>query len=224
MKPRFKAVGDSALAVELGDAVDPEINRRVHALAGALRLARPAGVIEVAPAYCSLLVYYDPLELRYRDVEDRVAQVAAALDAAPADPPRRMEIPTVYGGAHGPDLEFVAQRSGLTPDEVIRLHSGSDYLVYMMGFTPGFAYLGRLDKRIAAPRLEAPRARVPAGSVGIAGQQTGIYPIDSPGGWRLVGYTPVRPFDMRREPPFLFAPGDLVRFTPISELDLPRDA
>jgi KipI family sensor histidine kinase inhibitor len=131
--------------------------------------------------------------------------------------PRRVEIPTIYGGEYGPDLDFVAQYHHLTPAEVIRIHSGVDYPVYMLGFIPGFAYLGGLDAAIATPRLDQPRTRIPAGSVGIAGAQTGVYPLDTPGGWRIIGRTPLRLFDPLADPPALLSPGDIVRFIPVSE-------
>ncbi len=136
--------------------------------------------------------------------------------------PRRVEVPVVYGGEFGPDLEFVARHNGLSPEEVIRRHTARDYPVYLVGFTPGFPYLGGLDETIAAPRLSSPRPRVPAGSVGIAGQQTGIYSVDSPGGWRLIGWTPLRLFDPLRHPPALLAPGDVVRF--VEEKGTAKDA
>ena len=136
--------------------------------------------------------------------------------AGPSRSARVVRVPVCYGGAHGPDLEFVAAHAGLTTDEVVALHSAVAYLVYMLGFTPGFAYLGGMTERIAAPRLDSPRTRIPAGSVGIAGAQTGIYPIESPGGWRLIGRTPLRLFDPRSERPFLLAAGDRARFVPVS--------
>jgi KipI family sensor histidine kinase inhibitor len=147
-------------------------------------------------------------------VETWVIQRLAALEFLGEKPARRVEIPVQYGGDHGPDLQAVAQAHGLTPEDVIRIHSQRDYLVYMMGFTPGFPYLGEMDPQLATPRLSTPRSRVPAGSVGIAGEQTGIYPVDSPGGWRIIGWTAQRLFDPDRQPPFLLAPGDVVRFVP----------
>ncbi len=134
------------------------------------------------------------------------------------DPPRRVEIPVCYGGEYGPDLAFVAQHNHLGEAEVIRIHSAREYPVYLMGFTPGFPYLGGMDPAIAAPRLNTPRSRIPGGSVGIAGEQTGIYPVDSPGGWRIIGRTDLRLFDITSEPPFLLAPGDVVSFMPVHDL------
>jgi inhibitor of KinA len=224
-------VGDAALLVSFGERIDLEINRRVHALAQRLSQEPLDGFIESVPAYCSLLVHYDPLVVDYPAVLAWVVGNVEPLKPLITDPtdhfptfqtafqPRRVEIPTVYGGEDGPDLEFVAQYHHLTPEEVIRIHSGVDYPVYMLGFTPGFAYLGGLDARIVTPRLDQPRTRIPAGSVGIAGMQTGVYPLDTPGGWRIIGRTSLRLFDPLADPPALLAPGDIVRFIPISKGD-----
>lgn len=219
-QPRFKPAGDSAVLVELGDAIDPAINRRVHALAEAinnLTLAEEAAspIGEAVPAYSSVLVQYDPLVMDYTLVVDWIQSLLQQLSAAPLVAPRRVEIPTRYGGECGPDLEFVARSHNLSPAEVIRIHSQAEYTVYLLGFLPGFPYLGGLDERIATPRLEKPRRRVPAGSVGIAGQQTGIYPLESPGGWQLIGRAQVCLFDPLRHPPALLAPGDLLKFVPV---------
>ena len=215
--PRYLPVGDAALLVEFGDQIDETINRRVHALALALAQDTIPGLGEAVPTYRSLLVHYDPLLQSYYDVERLVRELVQQAQTVPMDEPRLVNIPTVYGGEFGPDLEFVAECSGLSVQEVIRIHSSATYPVYMMGFTPGFPYLGGLAEDISVPRLGTPRTRVPAGSVGIAGQQTGVYPIESPGGWRIIGRTPLTLFDPRRDPPTLLAAGDRVRFVPISE-------
>jgi inhibitor of KinA len=215
--PRFLLAGDAALVVEFGDAIDLEINRRVHALARALARRPLPGLGEAVPSYRSLLVHYDPLRLSYAQVESFVAEALQWREDAPLPEPRLVEIPAVYGGEHGPDIGFVAEHNGLAVEEVIRLHSEATYSVYMLGFTPGFPYLGGLPDALATPRLETPRQRVPAGSVGIAGAQTGIYPLSTPGGWRLIGWTPVMLFDPARTPPALLQPGDRVRFAPVSE-------
>ncbi len=220
---RIFPVGDSALGVEFGAEIDPAINRCVHALAHALALEPLAGVVELIPTYRSLLIRYDPLILDYNELEAWAQGGLAHAESLPLPPPRRVEAPTMYGGDFGPDLESVAEQSQLSPDQVVQLHSQVEYTVYMMGFTPGFPYLGKVDPAIAAPRLATPRPRVRAGSVGIAGLQTGIYPIDSPGGWRIIGYTPLKLFDVQRTPPFLVAPGDTVRFTPVSTIEEIRD-
>ncbi len=215
MFPQFKPAGDSALVIIFGDRIDEEINKKVHAVANAIEKASPDWLIEVVPTYTSVYVYYDPLELSYQEALDAIRPF---LSAEPKEEkPRIVEIPTVYGGEFGPDIEFVAQHNSLTVDDVIEIHSKPLYRVYMLGFTPGFAYLGGMDERIATPRLEKPRLKVPAGSVGIAGKQTGIYPIESPGGWRLIGRTPLRLFTPEKDPPTLLRPGDYVKFVPISE-------
>ncbi len=218
---RVRPVGDSAVMIEFGDRIDLEINRQVHALARRLGRDPLPGVGEAVPTYCTLLVHYDPARLTYAQVEAWVRDRMGGSDAAAMSDPRRVEIPTVYGGEYGPDLADVAEHAGMTEAEVIRIHSGAEYPVFMMGFTPGFPYLGGMDERIAAPRLEKPRTLVRAGSVGIAGKQTGVYSVDSPGGWRLIGYTPRKLFDPTAENPVLLAAGDIVRFVPISveELD-----
>lgn len=213
----FQPAGDSALLITLGTQIDLALNRRVHALARRLSAHALAGVIECVPAYAAVLVQYDPLRLDYAEVLAWAqAQAALPLDAAQLTP-RRVEIPVHYGGADGPDLLDVAEAHHLTPEEVVRIHTSADYPVYMLGFTPGFPYLGGMDAAIATPRLETPRARVAAGSVGIAGGQTGIYPLESPGGWRIIGRTPLALFDPLRDPPTLLAPGDWVRFVALLE-------
>jgi len=215
MFPQFKPAGDSALVIIFGDRIDEGINKKVHAVANAIEKTSPDWLIEVVPTYTSIYVYYDPLKLGYQEALDTIKPF---LSAEPKEEkPRIVEIPTVYGGEFGPDIEFVAQHNGLTIDDVIEIHSKPLYRVYMLGFTPGFAYLGGMDERIATPRLEKPRLKVPAGSVGIAGKQTGIYPIESPGGWRLIGRTPLRLFTPEKNPPTLLQPGDYVKFVPISE-------
>ncbi len=212
MKPRICPLGDAAILVQLGDEIDPELNRRVHSLDRVLRAAAIAGVVETVPAYASILVHYDPTAVQYGHLVERLETVAEKVAEAELRPARRVEVPVRYGGTDGPDLEFVSTRSQLTRRRVAEIHAGRDYLIYMMGFTPGFPYMGKVDPAIATSRLSTPRTRVPAGSVGIAGEQTGIYPIESPGGWQLIGRTSTRVFDPTAEQPFLFAPGDSVRF------------
>jgi KipI family sensor histidine kinase inhibitor len=210
--PSLLPLGDSALLVHFGDDIDLATNLRVHALDARLQQNHPHGVIETVPAYATLLVHYDPLLLTCAQVTDWLRAEIARTEEAASRKPRRLEVPVRYGGEDGPDLPFVASFHHVTAAEIIRLHIGRDYTVFMMGFTPGFPYMGKLDDAIATPRLDTPRTRVRAGSVGIAGAQTGIYPIDSPGGWRLIGRTSLRLFDFAADEPFLFAPGDTVRF------------
>lgn len=205
-------LSDSAVLLRLGEVIDPAINRWVHLLAAVLALDPLPGIIETVPGYASLAVHYDPLTLTHAQVCDWLeSRIGLAAENA-SRPVKTVEVPVIYDG---PDLDFVAAHCRLTTDEVIRLHTSTLYTVYMMGFTPGFPYLGILPQALRVPRLDVPRARVAAGSVGLAGAQTGIYPVDSPGGWRLVGRTALTLFDPQREPPFLFAPGDEVRFVAI---------
>lgn len=200
---------DSSVLVQLGDSIDLATNQRVHSLAARLAQNPLDGVLETVPGYASLVVHYDPLVRAHAEITEWLAAHLNVEGQASPHPPRRVEVPVIYDG---PDLPFVAQHCGLSVDEVIRLHSQSDYTVFMMGFMPGFPYLGKLPEALRVPRLETPRTHVPAGSVAIAGGQTGIYPQDSPGGWRLIGRTDLKLYDPQREPPFLFAPGDIVRF------------
>jgi KipI family sensor histidine kinase inhibitor len=214
--PRVLPAGDRALVVEYGATIDAQVNARVRGLAATLDATALPGIIETVPTYRSLMVHYDPLRLAVSDLE-RILLTADAGLLDEAVPERRtVEMPVVYGGEFGPDLADVAAHHGLSEDDVVAIHAASDYLIFMMGFMPGFPYLGGLSPRIATPRLSTPRTVVPAGSVGIAGQQTGIYPTDSPGGWRLIGRTPVRLFDTARTPPVLFEAGDYLRFIPVS--------
>jgi inhibitor of KinA len=217
--PRYLAAGEAALVVEFGDAIDPAINRRVRELFVAIGRARLVGVRDLVPTYRSLLVSYDPRETTFDTVVARLADLEAHAAESPVPPPRVVEIPTAYGGEFGPDLPFVAQHNGLTEDQAVAIHCGTDYLVYMMGFSPGFTYLGGMSERIAAPRLETPRTAIPAGAVGIAQRQTGIYPVESPGGWRVIGRTPVSLFDPSRHPPVVVDAGDYIRFAPVTPVE-----
>lgn len=208
----LKPLGDSAILIQLGDAIDPIINQRVHALSALLQ-SIPV-VVETVPAYCTLLVHYAPLTTTYNQIKNLIKEKISQLDESTHRPSRRLEIPVLYGNASGPDLEPAATTLALSSPELIRLHSEREYTVYMMGFTPGFPYMGILNEKLILPRLSTPRTRVPAGSVAIAGSQTGIYPVDSPGGWHILGYTPLKLFDPLSETPFLFSPGDIVKFIP----------
>ena len=205
-------LSDSAILVKLGEQIEPAVNREVHQLAACLSQDLPPGILEIAPGYASLAVHYDPLILNQGEVMDWVTKRRETANAALLRSPRRVEIPVAY---NGPDLAFVAEHCRIKTGEVIKLHSGAEYTVYTMGFMPGFPYLGKLPEALTAPRLATPRSHVPAGSVAIAGSQTGIYPVDSPGGWRLIGQTTVKLYDAQRSPPFLLAPGDTVRFIPL---------
>lgn len=215
-RAKFLPAGDKALAVELGDSISVNINRKVLSLLAAIENQEIPGIIDLVPSYRSLLVYYDPLCLSLSQLEKRLSGLTLNLDRPVARAPKVLEIPTVYGGEYGPDLPHVADHNGLTIEEVVRIHSTVDYLVYMMGFTPGFPYLGGMSDSIATPRLQTPRTLIPTGSVGIAEEQTGIYPIESPGGWQLIGRTPVQFFDHRKAPPVVVEPGDFIRFVPVT--------
>jgi len=214
MKPRIVPLGDSALLVQLGDEIDLIINQRVHALAALIDKATLKGIVETVPAYGTLLVHYDPLVLTYSKAHQWVRSKLEQVEDSRPGKPRQIEVPVKYGGEHGPDLESVAAYHDLQVEDVIRIHSKRTYTVYMMGFTPGFPYMGKLDDAIVTPRLEVPRTNVPQGTVAIAGSQTGIYPIISPGGWRLIGHTSLILFDPQSDNPFLFSPGDEVKFIP----------
>ncbi|NPV88030.1 5-oxoprolinase subunit PxpB [Coprothermobacteraceae bacterium] len=216
-KPRILACGDAAVIVEFGDRISPELNAKVLALTSYLERNPVKGVEEVVPTYRSVLVRFDPLIVDPRVLESMIEQQVAKLEHTKVNKQPIWVIPVCYGGEFGPDLEFVSQHAGLSPEEVISIHSTPVYRVYMLGFTPGFPYLGGMDHRIAVPRLETPHTKIPAGSVGIALEQTGIYPIDSPGGWRLIGRTPLTLFDPFREKPFLLNAGDHLRFKAVSK-------
>jgi inhibitor of KinA len=215
---RYSPVGEAALLVTLGDRIDVEINRRAHLLATAVdglreadpRLGRPV------TGYASVLVPFDPLELDAAAVEAILApSVEAALGTSlPDERPHLVTIAARYGGPDGPDLDEVAEIHGLRPADVVALHAGATYRVFMLGFAPGFAYLGPLPAELVTPRRATPRERVPAGSVAIAGWQTAVYPSETPGGWRLIGRTQRRIWDLNRRPPALLRPGDSVRFEP----------
>ena len=199
--PTVLPAGDSALVAEYGDVVDAGVNTRVRQLQRVLETGAPRGVIELVPTYRSLMVHYDPLALSYDAASAWIVEAAARVsDQCPAEA-RTVDIPVLYGGEEGPDLADVAAMAGLREEDVVGLHASGAYLVFLFGFMPGFPYLGGLPPRLATPRLDTPRTVVPAGSVGIAGHQTGIYPTESPGGWRLIGRTPVRLFDPLRTPP-----------------------
>ena len=217
--PKFLPAGDRALVVEVGDVISPECNRRVNQLLGAIEEGGVRGVVDLVPTYRSLMVQYDPMLVSFEDLREAISEVGSKLKDGKAGAGRLVEIPTLYGGEYGPDLEFVAEQAGLSVEEAVGLHSGVDYLVYMMGFTPGFPYLGGLPERLATPRLTTPRTVIPAGSVGIAESQTGVYPLASPGGWQLIGRTPLRLFDIERDPPSLISAGGRVRFVPLGSED-----
>ena len=209
--------GDSALSIEFRNEISEEVHRQVATMTTLLERAGLTGVHELIPTYRAVMVTYDPFATDFALLASKIERLAhRAHKTAVAHEIRRVTIPVCYGGKFGPDLSHVARFHGLTDQEAIELHAAPTYRIYMLGFTPGFAYLGGMDRRIATPRLDNPRTRIPGGSVGIAGAQTGIYPIDSPGGWQLIGRTPLDLYRPDREPPVLLRAGYRVIFRPIS--------
>jgi KipI family sensor histidine kinase inhibitor len=213
--PRILPAGDKAVVVEYGNEISEECNKRVLNLYSALKRQDVTGITSIIPTYRSLLIKYEPLKLTVDDLTALIAKSDMSTSVEKFKP-KVIEIPVAYGGDFGPDLEFVAEYHNMTPEEVIKIHTGSAYRIYMLGFTMGFAYLGGMSEKIATPRLEKPRTEIPAGSVGIAGSQTGIYPVTSPGGWRLIGKTPVKLYDPHREKPILLEAGNYIKFVRIT--------
>lgn len=212
---RIRAAGDAALVLELPARVDADTSARIIAMAEAVRQRFGALVRDAVVGYHTMTVYFDPVTLDGRWLEAELADLAAAPGPVADTGSATVEVPVCYGGDFGPDLPAVAAFAGISEADVIGLHAGREYRVFVVGFVPGFAYMGSLDPRLAIPRRPSPRTRVPAGSVAIAAGQTGIYPMETPGGWHLIGRTPVAPFDPGRVEPVLFRPGDRVRFRPI---------
>lgn len=214
--PRFRLAGDRGLLMAFGETIDPAINARIRAMATHLSKNPPKGVEEVIPTYCSLILVYDPMATGPDTLIPELTDMDASLDEGTLPKPDIVELPVCYHPDLGPDLAHVAEVHGLTADEVVAIHTAPLYPVYMIGFAPGFPYLGGLDRRLHTPRLSSPRVHVPAGSVGIANNQTGIYPIASPGGWQLIGQCPVTLFDPDRDDPILLKAGNLLKFRPVS--------
>ncbi|MCC9166021.1 5-oxoprolinase subunit PxpB [Pontibacter harenae] len=219
-------LGDKAIVVEFGGEINRSVHQRIRDFSAYLAQYPFDGMIEQVPAFTTVTIYYNPALIPTQKgisaydklssyIQQLLPNIADAHITAPA--PQTIEVPVCYGGAYGPDLEFVAKHNSLSPEEVIAIHTEQEYLVYMIGFAPGFPYMGGMSEKIAAPRRDAPRAVTPQGSVGIAGKQTGIYPIETPGGWQLIGQTPLLLFHPKRESPSLLHAGDMVRFTSISE-------
>ena len=223
MKPTISPVGDCAISIDFGQVIDPKINRHIRQTIERIQALQLDGIIELVPTYCALLLQYDAMLYSYADMFNIIDhKFSESVTDSDNEMVTVVEIPTVYGGKFGPDLGFVASHNNLSEEEVIAIHSGTDYLVYMLGFIPGFTYLGGMDPRIATPRLSSPRTLIPAGSVGIAGEQTGTYPSDSPGGWQIIGRTPVTMYDMSKEKAALLSAGDYVRYVPIDEQEYNR--
>ena len=210
-------MGDRGLLLEFGDEINREINEKVRRIALAIQAEAMEGIIETVPTYRSLLIIYNPVILTMGELKERLKGIEEGLQQTPLPEPKLTRIPVVYGGIYGPDLEVVAKYLQISPEEVIRLHCSKPYLIYMIGFMPGYPYMGELPQGLAVPRLKTPRLIVPKGSVAIAQRQTGIYSMESPGGWQLLGRTPVEMFDPEKNPPALLQMGDFVQFYQISE-------
>jgi len=210
-------MGDRGLLLEFGDGISREINEKVRRMALAIQAEAIEGIVETVPTYRSLLIIYNPVILSFEDLGRKLSQVEEGLQQTPLPEPELTRIPVVYGGVYGPDLEEVARCHQISPEEVIRLHCSTPYLIYMIGFMPGYPYMGELPQSLVTPRLKTPRPLVPKGSVAIAQRQTGIYSMESPGGWRILGQTPVELFDPGKDPPALLQMGDFVQFYPIDE-------
>jgi inhibitor of KinA len=222
--PKLVALGDSALTIELGASISPRVNRRVHALAHALSVHPIFGVLDVVPAFASLTLFYDPVRVQAaypdmppgRALELELGKRYREAAKAPAIGSREVDLPVYYGGDFGPDLQELAHLHGMTEQAFIDLHAKRSYSVYMLGFAPGFAYLSGLDRQLHTARRASPRAQVAAGSVAIGGAQTGVYPLATPGGWNIIGRTPLPLFRPDDDAPSLLRPGDSLRFRPIS--------
>ncbi len=213
-------LGDSAVSAHFGEEICPEINQQVTALRDALEEAVAKGEIqglgELVPTYCALLINYDPLVLGYDELVAKLKELSQSLVIKSDSDRQVVEIPVAYGGEYGPDLAEVAAAHGMTEQQVIDIHSQPEYPIYMLGFVAGFPYLGGMSPEIATPRKESPRLKIEAGSVGIAGSQTGIYSVESPGGWQIIGRTPLKLYDTDREQPVLLSAGQYIKFKPIS--------
>jgi KipI family sensor histidine kinase inhibitor len=210
-------MGDRGLLLEFGDEISREINEKVRRMALAVQAEAIEGIIETVPTYRSLLIIYNPVILPIEDLKKRLKKIEGGLQTTPLPEPKLTRIPVVYGGIYGPDLEEVAKYLHVSPEEVIQLHCSKPYLIYMIGFMPGYPYMGELPQALVTPRLKTPRLLVPKGSVAIAQRQTGIYSMESPGGWQILGRTPVELFHPEKDPPALLQMGDFVQFYQVSE-------
>jgi KipI family sensor histidine kinase inhibitor len=210
-------MGDRGLLLEFGDEISREINEKVRRMALAIHAEAIKGIIETIPTYRSLLIIYNPVILPMEDLKERLKRMEKGLQQTPLPEPKLTRIPVVYGGIYGPDLEEVAKYLHVSPEEVVQLHCSKPYLIYMIGFMPGYPYMGELPQALVTPRLKTPRLLVPKGSVAIAQRQTGIYSMESPGGWQILGRTPVELFHPEKDPPALLQMGDFVQFYQISE-------
>ena len=216
-KIKYLSAGDKAVVMEFGNEISKDINAKIRNVVKSVEEANIDGIVELLPTYRSLMIMYDPLKIEYSELILTLDSMSSKQVDNEEEKIKIVEFPTVYGGEYGPDINFVAEHNNITVDEVIKIHTGTDYLVYMMGFTPGFTYLGGMSDKIVTPRLASPRTKIPAGSVGIAGAQTGMYPSETPGGWQLIGRTPLKLYDSDKEPPVMLSAGDYVRYVSVSE-------
>ena len=213
----FKPMGDKGILIQFEQKISPDISAKIRRLVSRIDEAKNPAVIEVLPAYATVCLVYDPLTMNYEAAKIFLSELLNDQTADEALSSKVFEIPVLYSKETGPDLDFVSQHSGLGIDEIVSIHTSAEYLIYMLGFAPGFPYLGGMDERIAAPRLKVPRQKIIPGSVGIAGSQTGMYPIESPGGWQLIGRTPVKLYDPHRSPPVYYSAGDYIKYRAIDE-------
>ena len=215
---RFLFSGDSALVIEFGNEISVDINKKIRKMMDDIKKENIDGIVELVPTYCSLLINYDVLKIDYNTLVEKLKTfLNNNLETAEGEEVTLVEIPTLYNDEVGPDLSYVAEHNKISKEEVIKIHTGTDYLVYMLGFMPGFTYLGGMSEKIATPRLESPRLQIYPGSVGIAGKQTGMYPSMSPGGWRIIGRTPLKLYNPDSDTPVYISSGDYVRYVSISE-------
>lgn len=213
----FTPLGDQAITIEAGKEISDEVQQRIRKAAALLEERPPAWMVEFIPAFTTIAVFYNPLAVLYDDATAVLEELLQHAGEVPVPAPHTVEIPVCYGGEFGPDLEFVAAHNGLSTEEVIAIHGAGDYSVSMIGFAPGFPFISGMSEKIAAPRRKSPRLRIPERTVGIAGIQTGVYPIETPGGWQLIGRTPMRLFRPEQETPSLLKAGDHIKFRRISE-------